>query len=61
MDRLIHKAHLCGGGTNCCPDAEFFEHDAVVLSDEGDRVRLTREELQLLVDAARSGAKWDIR
>lgn len=53
------KAKLCGTQGSCCPDVECNGTE-VTIGEEGNTVRLTKAEWNLLVQKIRSGELSDI-
>lgn len=45
---------LCGGDSPCCPSVAF-EDEKVLIGEEGNLVKLTMEQWNILVEKVRTG------
>ena len=50
----MKKVVLCGGGSSCCPAVEFHEKE-VLIGEDDNIVKLTKEEWQILKDKIKKG------
>ena len=50
----MKKVVLCGGGSSCCPAVEIHEKE-VLIGEDDNMVKLTKEEWQILKDKIKKG------
>ena len=50
----MKKVVLCGGGSSCCPAVEFHEKE-VLIGEDDNTVKLTKEEWQILKTKIKNG------